>query len=412
MQASDKQPNVLKFEMAKMSASFGFLSFTTIQIYPVKYICQQSGFHWDHHNDCNDLNQNAMSETRIALLELIEKIERLGQFQNRIDFPSSIREIWAAFLADVRNLIDIEVCALFLVDETTSEFILKYSEPASKAKLCQREIDLQIECGIFSWIINRRQPALIPGLAFDKEKSIVMLPLSTVKRTLGVVLILTPIQENSITHENMKLLTILTKECSLVMENTLLYEGLRKKHLSLEKANKEIKLLSRTDSLTRCYNRGYLNEVLPREITRALRYKRSLTVAMCDIDHFKKVNDRYGHQCGDEVLKKFVQSILELIRADTDWLARYGGEEFLLVLPETSLDNAYGMAERLRKHIAGKIIQTEEDSLTITASFGVTGFNALTASDAITSEFLIGAADKYLYEAKTLGRNMVTSGPL
>ena len=108
-------------------------------------------------------------------------MERLGQFQDRIDFPSSVKEIWDAFLADVRNLIEIEVCALFLVDENTSEFVLKYSAPQDQAKLCRKEIDLQIECGIFSWIINRRQPALIPGLAFDKEKSIVMLPISTVR---------------------------------------------------------------------------------------------------------------------------------------------------------------------------------------------------------------------------------------
>ncbi len=352
-----------------------------------------------------------MSEKRIALLELIEKIERLGQFQDRIDFPSSIKEIWHAFLADVQNLIEIEVCALFLVDETTSGFALKYAVPEASTKLCRQEIDLQIECGIFSWIINRRQPALIPGLAFDKEKSIVMLPLSTVKKTLGVVLILTPIQESFITHEKMKLLTILTKECSLVMENTLLYARLRRKHLSLEKANREIKLLSRTDSLTGCYNRGYLNEVLPREITRALRYKRPLAVAMCDIDHFKKVNDTYGHQSGDEVLKKFVQSISELIRRDTDCLARYGGEEFLLVLPETKLDNATSLANRLRKHLAQKVIETEEDKISITASFGVTGFNASHPPGSITPEALINMVDRYLYEAKTQGRNRVVSGP-
>ena len=351
-----------------------------------------------------------MNEKRVALLELIEKIERLGQFQDRIDFPSSIREIWIAFLADVRNLIDIEVCALFLVDETTNEFTLKYSEPESKAKLCQQEVDLQIECGIFPWIINRRQPALIPGLAFDKEKSIVMLPLTTVKRSLGIVLILTPIRESSITHENMKLLTVLTKECSLVMENTLLYERLRKKHLSLEKANKEIKLLSRTDSLTGCYNRGYLNEVLPREITRALRYKRPFALTMCDIDHFKKINDTYGHQCGDEVLKKLVRSISEVIRADTDWLARYGGEEFLIVLPETRLQNASGMAERLRKNIAKNAIETQEHKIPITASFGVTGFNSANPPQNITSDALIHLADKYLYAAKHQGRNQVVSG--
>jgi diguanylate cyclase (GGDEF)-like protein len=352
-----------------------------------------------------------MSQQRIALLELIEKIERLSQFQDRIDFPSSINEIWNAFLNDVRNLIEIDVCSLFLVDEATNEFTLKYAVPEDAAKPCRKEIDLQIECGIFSWIINRRQPALIPGLAFEKEKSIIMLPLSTVKRTLGVVLILTPIQESFITQEKMKLLTILTKECSLVMENTLLYARLRRKHLSLEKANREIKILSRTDSLTGCYNRGYLNEVLPREITRALRYKRPLAVAMCDIDHFKKVNDTYGHQCGDEVLKQFVQRILELIRHNTDWLARYGGEEFLLVLPETNLDNALKLANRLRRDLAQKAIATEEDKISITASFGVTGFNASHFNGSISSDVLLNRVDRYLYEAKTQGRNKVVSGP-
>ena len=352
-----------------------------------------------------------MSEKRIALLELIEKIERLGQFQDRIDFPSSIKQIWNAFLADVRNLVEIEICALFLVDANTSEFVLKYTAPEAMAKLCRKEIDLQIECGIFSWIINRRQPALIPGMAFDKEKSVVMLPLSTVKRTLGVVLILTPIQESFITHEKMKLLTILTKECSLVMENTMLYARLRKKHLSLERANREIKLLSRTDSLTGCYNRGYLNEVLPREITRAQRYKRPLSIAMCDIDHFKKVNDKYGHQSGDEVLKKFVQRILELIRHGTDWLARYGGEEFLLVLPETNLDNAVNLAERLRTHLAQNIIETEVHQISITASFGVTGIYAAIPDISIRPKDLITTVDSYLYMAKSRGRNQIVSGP-
>ena len=353
-----------------------------------------------------------MTEKRIALIELIEKIERLGQFQDRIDFPSSISQIWTAFLADVQNLIEVEVCALFLVDETNSEFELKYAVPENKVKPCRQEIGLQIECGIFSWIINRRQPALIPALAFDKEKSIVMLPLSTVKRTLGAVMLLTPIQESLFTHENLKLLTILTKEFSLVMENRRLVERLRKKQLSLEKANKEIQLLSRTDSLTGCYNRGYLNELLPREITRALRYKRPLSLAMCDIDHFKKINDTHGHQCGDEVLRELVQSISEVIRADTDWLARYGGEEFLIVFPETHLRNASGLAERLRKKIAKNSIQTQDDKISITASFGVTGFNSSDPPKKISPEALINMADKYLYAAKNQGRNKVISGSL
>jgi diguanylate cyclase (GGDEF)-like protein len=132
---------------------------------------------------------------------------------------------------------------------------------------------------------------------------------------------------------------------------------------------------------------------------------------MCDIDHFKKVNDTYGHQCGDEVLKQFVQRILELIRHNTDWLARYGGEEFLLVLPETNLDNALKLANRLRRDLAQKAIATEEDKISITASFGVTGFNASHFNGSISSDVLLNRVDRYLYEAKTQGRNKVVSGP-
>jgi transcriptional regulator with GAF, ATPase, and Fis domain len=213
-----------------------------------------------------------MSEKRLALLELIDKIEQLGQFQDRIDSPSTISQIWKVFLADIRNLIEVEVCALFLVDEDSKEFDLKHITAKHQTSKCEQEIASQIECGTFSWVINRRLPALIPPLAFDKAKSLVMLPLATIKQTLGIVLVVTPLKQSLITQEHLKLLSILAKQCSIVMENTILYERLRKKHRSLEKANKEIKELSRSDSLTGCFNRGYLNEHLPLEIKRALIY--------------------------------------------------------------------------------------------------------------------------------------------
>ena len=317
-----------------------------------------------------------ISEKRNALVELIDKIEQLGQFQDRIDFPANIRQIWRVFFGDLKNLIEVDMCALFMVDDDTHEFALRYVTPEDKRSICQKEINFQIECGTFSWIINRRQPALIPSLVFENDISIIMLPLTSTKRTLGVVLLLTPIQENHITQENVKLLTMLSKQYSLVMENTILYERLRKKHSSLERANGEIRLLSRTDSLTGCYNRGYLNDHFPHEIKRASRYRHSLSITLCDIDHFKLVNDTYGHQCGDLVLRELVRCIMSLIRTDMDWLARYGGEEFLLVLPETNVGNAARMAERLRKHISKMIIEWEGKKISITASFGVTGFNA------------------------------------
>lgn len=352
-----------------------------------------------------------MAEQRTALLELIDKIENLGQFQDRIDFPATIGQIWEVFLDDVRGLIEIEVCALFLVDDDSLEFVLEYAHPEDSKAICKKEVDYQIECGIFSWIINRRQPALIPTLASEDGKSIVMLPLSTIKRTLGVVMVKTPIKDSLITHENMKLLTMLAKQYSLVLENTLLYDRLMRKHESLEKANGEIRLLSHKDSLTGCYNRGYLNEHLPHEIKRALRYHHPLSVALCDLDHFKQVNDRYGHLCGDMVLREFVQCLIFLIRSDMDWLARYGGEEFLLVLPETNFNNASRLAERLRKQISKKVFKWEGEKIPITASFGVTGFDQRGAAENFSPDDLMHTADQYLYQAKNQGRNRVVSGP-
>lgn len=353
-----------------------------------------------------------MSDRRTALLELIDKIEHLGQFQDRIDSPNDIHQIWNVFLADIQNLIEIDTAALFLVDDQTLEFGLLAASPEDRSANCRKEVEYQIECGIFSWIINRRQPALIPAFVFDKAKSIVMLPLTTVKRTLGVSLLVTPVQESVITHESLKLMTVLTKQCSLVMENTLLYERLRKKHESLVKANGEIRLLSITDPLTGSYNRAYLNEHLPHEIKRALRYRRPLAVSLCDIDYFKHVNDSHGHLCGDFVLREFVHSLKKVIRSDADWMARYGGEEFLLVLPETSLENAHHLAERLRHYISQKEILVDGKKIRVTASFGVAGLEQAHRTHDITADLMIKAADNYLYQAKNRGRDQVVSGPV
>jgi diguanylate cyclase (GGDEF)-like protein len=147
------------------------------------------------------------------------------------------------------------------------------------------------------------------------------------------------------------------------------------------------------------------------EIRRARRYEHAFAVAMCDLDHFKKINDTHGHQCGDKVLKHFVAGIRDLIRTDSDWIARYGGEEFLLVLPETSLENAHKLCERLRKNIEKTPIIFKRKKITITASFGVTGFSSRSDPVNLNLDSLIHRADEYLYNAKESGRNTVISGP-
>jgi diguanylate cyclase (GGDEF)-like protein len=181
---------------------------------------------------------------------------------------------------------------------------------------------------------------------------------------------------------------------------------------ALRRANEEIKILSITDPLTGCSNRGCLNQRLPQEIQRAARYKRPLSIVMCDIDHFKKVNDTHGHQAGDMVLKEFSRRIKDSIRDNVDMLARYGGEEFLVTLPETNLDGALNLADRLRRIVSDKKIDIGTKKIKITASFGVVGFDSNGAGSDITLDHLIKDADRYLYQAKNDGRNKVAGGRL
>jgi len=338
-----------------------------------------------------------MTEKEIAIWELIDKMEQqLSQFQDKMD----ISQIWKIFLDDIRNLISIEASALFLEDEGTHEFTLQEVSPEDKEGVCRKEQELQIECGMFASIIKRRRPGLVPSLVYKGKKDIMLfiLPFSTIKRTRGVAFLFSPIEESSLTKEDDRHLEILTKLCSLVMDNTLLYE--------------EKKALSITDALTGSYNRAYVAEHLPQEIKRASRYGRPISLVLCDIDHFKKVNDRYGHQIGDRVLREFVICLTDLIRSNVDWLARYGGEEFLVVLPETDVKSAVKQAERLRRRISKRIIETHETRLQITASFGVTGFVPdPEQNDSISHEAMINCADKFMYQAKKEGRNKVVGGP-
>jgi diguanylate cyclase (GGDEF)-like protein len=175
---------------------------------------------------------------------------------------------------------------------------------------------------------------------------------------------------------------------------------------SLRYANEENRRLSITDPLTGAYNRRYLMEQLPREIERGARYGRQLSAIMCDVDHFKKINDTYGHLAGDEVLKWFVEHLREGVRA-CDWVARYGGEEFVIVLPETVVENAATAAEHLREQISKNPFESDGKKFEVTASFGVSGWSGNVPVGA-TLDALIAKCDAGVYASKAAGRNRVT----
>jgi two-component system, cell cycle response regulator len=177
---------------------------------------------------------------------------------------------------------------------------------------------------------------------------------------------------------------------------------------SLRAANERNRILSVTDPLTGAFNRRYMMEQLPRELERCRRYGNPLSVIMCDVDHFKQVNDVKGHSAGDDVLQQFVARMQRSIRATSDWVARLGGEEFLIVLPETGFQGAMFVAEKIRAIMTSVAFVTREGDVVATSSFGVASTELHGPDLAMKSETLIRAADQCLYTSKQSGRNRAT----
>jgi diguanylate cyclase (GGDEF)-like protein len=178
---------------------------------------------------------------------------------------------------------------------------------------------------------------------------------------------------------------------------------------SLKQSLAEIRELSIRDPLTGAFNRGYLDQQLEHEIQRAYRYRHPLSLVLCDLDHFKAINDTHGHHAGDMVLQRCVQNITASIRHHIDWVARYGGEEFIIALPETDAAGCYVVAERMRERIALSTDESETPPIKISASFGTVTLVPDTHAPRTSAADLIQRADICMYRAKLSGRNRVVA---
>lgn len=218
------------------------------------------------------------------------------------------------------------------------------------------------------------------------------------------------------------LIEALASQASVAMENRALLEEqeLLKKQLErevdsrteelkdaltkLSEAHIILKELNTIDSVTGIRNRQYFDEVLDQEWRRAKRQGYDISMLLLDIDHFKRVNDTYGHLAGDECLSAVAKAVDKMFNRPSDIVARYGGEEFVVVLPYVSGENAKNLAEQLRELIAGSTYLSDGHPLSVTVSIGVA---TLPPEEGVAPRDLIGWADSVLYEAKASGRNRV-----
>lgn len=172
----------------------------------------------------------------------------------------------------------------------------------------------------------------------------------------------------------------------------------------LRRSMEEVTRLSLTDPLTGCANRRFIDERLPGEVLRCSRYGRPLGMVFVDVDHFKRVNDEFGHAAGDAVLRTLARCYAGELRTGIDWIARYGGEEFVIVLPESTTAEADALAHRLLQLTRAAEVVAEGRKVRVTASFGVAGYRSPE-----TAEQLLARVDVMLYQAKQSGRDCVRS---
>ena len=224
----------------------------------------------------------------------------------------------------------------------------------------------------------------VPG--FD-NRTFLGIPLILRGEVIGVLSVQAA-QPNAYDSKQIRLVETIAQQTSIAMDNAKLFEKTQE--------------MAITDSLTGLYNRRYFYLNLDSEIERAKRYQSPLSLIMIDIDHFKLVNDKFGHLAGDEVLHSVSEMSKKLLR-QIDKMFRYGGEEFMIILPETKQEEALNVAERIRSTIAETAIKIQKGSVKLTVSIGVSEYGE---NHPAPNEF-IESVDKAMYDAKKAGRNCV-----
>jgi diguanylate cyclase (GGDEF)-like protein len=288
--------------------------------------------------------------------------------------------------------------SLMLFDQNTERLIVRVVQGLPDKKTEEAINSGELSCRVFAVgegiagkVFETKEPLIVNAAEKDERylenqdsnvESILCIPLVVSDEAIGVINITNKISKGCFTGEDLQLLTALGNQASVAINNTSLYE------------------MAITDELTKLYIRRFFNLKLESEFRRAKRYGHALTLAMCDLDYFKKVNDTFGHQMGDMVL----QTVANLLKAhvrETDIPARFGGEEFVVVLPETNGEGGEIFGERFRKAVAESNVPGLPHQITI--SIGLATY----PDDADSIQTLIGTADSALYEAKHKGRNRI-----
>lgn len=298
----------------------------------------------------------------------------------------------------------------FMIDGIHApKFQCSVDDRASLAALVIRE-NREIFINDLSVDLGRYLDIDKPIVIFDEEseeaertpQSLLLVPLVLEDRVTGVVTVQS-YKKGAYSHLDLDSLKVLASYIAIALKNARQAEMITKK-------NEELKRLSVTDYLTGVYNRREFELQLRRFWDHSSQESRSVSILLLDADHFKRINDTYGHPTGDECLKRLAALVKENIRDELDCLARYGGEEFIVLL-NSNREEALLVAERVRAGVESQVVKSGEVNVTMTVSIGVSTAELASISCEKSSEQLITRADEALYISKSEGRNRVTFLP-
>lgn len=346
------------------------------------------------------LTENRILRQRLSITK--KELDFFEEVSKTLTSAVELNEVLGTIMRKAKTLINAEAWSILLLDEETGELIFEKKAGKKDSRKKLRKERLKVGEGIAGWVAREQIPVVVPDVSkdprfndrIDKEtdfrtKSIMCVPIMNKGTILGVLEVVNKTTSDHFTKEDLDLVLRIVAHAAIAIERSALYQ--------------KMKEMSLTDDLTKLFNTRYLNRSLDLEISRATRHHTSLSLIFMDIDHFKLINDNYGHLVGSKLLVEIGQLLLKCLRT-VDIVARYGGDEFVMVLPQTAPRNASQIAERIRKSIEQNIfLKRDGYSFKMTASFGVASY----PESANTKEELLKLADDAMYRVKNQTRNGV-----
>ncbi|MCA1831686.1 MAG: diguanylate cyclase [Actinomycetota bacterium] len=344
-------------------------------------------------NTMTDRLRSYVGELEASRDEIRRSVRRLGEtLQSTHDLTRLLSVVLETAMVAVQG----RAGAVYLVGATRNDIYVKVGRglgsSARRRMLMGEGIAGTVARERRSILIPNSDPSLRPAESEPEASTVICVPLESQGQLIGAMALYGRDSTQPFGATELETIRSLAQQASVGIENVLLHQ--------------EAQRLSITDGLTGAWNYRYFQMRLSQEVERAIRFGRSFSMMVIDIDHFKRVNDTFGHQRGDSVLIEVARRMVGVVRVQVDTLARYGGEEFVLILPETALDGAKIVAEKIRESIGGEPIGHEgEEPVHVTVSIGLATF----PDHGTTPRGLIRAADQAMYEAKARGRNQVVT---